>query len=155
MDELDTRLVHRLAEELPLDFSGLAAQIGTTEQDAARRFHRLRDAGVIRECVAQVDPASVGVGLTAFVVVRLAQTGDDYQVVRQLFGDLEAVEEAHAISGEFDWVLKVRAASLSELQEVVTHRLSFVPGYVQAQTWMVLDSACDYVNADRVRLAGQ
>lgn len=155
MDEIDTRLLHRLAEELPLDFSGIAADIGTTEQDAALRFSRLKDAGVIRECAARLDPASVGIGLTAFVLVRLAQTGEDYHVVRQLFADLEVVEEAHAVSGEFDWVLKVRAASLTELQEVVTHRLSFVPGYVRAQTWMVLDSACDYVNADRVRLAGQ
>ena len=149
MDEIDTRLLHRLAEELPLDFAGVA------EQDAALRRSRLKDAGVIRECTARLDPASVGIGLTAFVLVRLAQTGEDYHVVRQLLADLEVVEEAHAVSGEFDWVLKVRAASLTELQEVVTHRLSFVPGYVRAQTWMVLDSACDYVNADRVRLAGQ
>jgi Lrp/AsnC family leucine-responsive transcriptional regulator len=155
MDEIDTRLLHRLAEELPLDFSGIAADIGTTEQDAAIRFSRLKDAGVIQECAARLDPSALGIGLTAFVLIRLAQTGDDYDVVRQLFADLEVVEEAHAISGEFDWVIKVRVASLTELQEVVTHRLSFVPGFVRAQTWMVLDSACNYVNADRVRLVGQ
>ncbi|MDQ2674669.1 MAG: Lrp/AsnC family transcriptional regulator [Chloroflexota bacterium] len=155
LDDVDRRLLHRLAEDLRPDLAEVARDIGTSAEDAAARFDRLRAGGVIAECVAKLDPPSVGVGLTAFLMVRLAQTGDDYDVARRMFADLEAVEEAHAVSGEFDWVLKVRASSLAEIQHVVTQRLSFVPGFVRAQTWMVLDTACDTVNADRVRLVGQ
>jgi len=154
LDELDRRLLHRLAEELPVDLVAVAGEVGTTADDAAQRLLRLRDAGVVRECVARIDPAAVGVGSTAFVLVRVAQNADNLPVIRQLLGDLEAVEEAHAVSGEFDWLLKVRAASLSELQDVVTGKLSLVPGFIRAQTCIVLDTACDFVNADRVRLAG-
>jgi Lrp/AsnC family leucine-responsive transcriptional regulator len=84
----------------------------------------------------------------------VAQNADNFASIRQILGDLEAVEEAHAVGGDFDWLLKVRTASLSDLQEVVTGKLSLVPGFIRAQTCIVLDTACDFVNADRVRLAG-
>ncbi|HEU4349070.1 MAG TPA: Lrp/AsnC ligand binding domain-containing protein, partial [Actinoplanes sp.] len=59
-----------------------------------------------------------------------------------------------AVGGDFDWLLKVRAATLAELQDIVTGKLSLVPGFIRAQTCIVLETACDFVNADRVRLAG-
>jgi DNA-binding Lrp family transcriptional regulator len=154
LDDVDRRLVHRLAEELPVDLTTVAGEIGTTADDAAQRLLRLRAAGVIRECVAKVEPTAVGVGCTAFLLVRVAQNADNLTAVRQLLTDLEAVEEAHAVGGDFDWIVKVRAASLTELQDIVTGKLSLVPGFIRAQTCIVLETACDFVNADRVRLAG-
>lgn len=154
LDDVDRRLLHRLAEELPVDLTVVAAEIGTTAGDAAERLRRLREAGVVRECVAQLEPAALGVGCTAFLLVRVAQTADNLTAIRQLLSDLEAVEEAHAVGGDFDWLLKVRAATLAELQDIVTGKLSLVPGFIRAQTCIVLETACDFVNADRVRLAG-
>ena len=154
LDDLDRRLLHRLAEELPVDLAAVAAQIGTTTEDAEQRLLRLRGTGAVRELVARLDPAAVGLSCTAFLLVRVAQNADNFATVRQVLGDLEAVEEAHAVGGEFDWLLKVRAASLADLQDLVTGKLSLVPGFIRAQTCIVLDTACDYDNADRVRLAG-
>jgi Lrp/AsnC family leucine-responsive transcriptional regulator len=154
LDNVDRRLLHRLAEEMRPDLTGVAADIGTTPGDAAARFDRLRAEGVILECVARLDPAMVGAGCTAFLMVRVAQNADNYAVIRQVLSDLEAVEEAHAVSGEFDWLLKVRCSSLTDVQTLITGTLSLVPGFIRAQTCIVLDTACDYVNADRVRLAG-
>src|SRR5439155_7990140 len=154
LDAVDRRLLHRLAEDAPPDLSAIAAEIDTTAEDARRRYRRLRESGVVQECVARLDPAAVGAGFTAFLLLRLAQNAENYQVVRQMLADLEAVEEAHAVSGEVDWVLKVRCASLAEIQALVTGQLSLIPGYLRTETWVVLDTACDYVNADRVRMAG-
>ena len=145
--------MHRLAEELPVDLGTVAAEIGTTVDDATARLRRLREAGVVGECVARIEPAAVGVGVTAFLLVRVAQA-DNLHALRQILGDLEAVEEAHAVGGDFDWLVKVRTASLAELQDVVTGKLSLLPGFIRAQTCIVLETACDFVNADRVRLAG-
>ena len=152
LDELDRRLVHRLAEDVPPDFAALAPQLGATVEHTAARYRRLRESGVLGECVARVAPARVGVAFTAFLLVRVTQTAENYAVVRQMLADLDVVEEAHAISGEFDWLLKVRCASLGDVQMLVAQKLSLVPGYIRAQTWVVLDTACDYVNADVVRL---
>jgi DNA-binding Lrp family transcriptional regulator len=154
LDDVDRRLLHRLADQLRPDLSGIADEIGASADDVATRFQRLVSSGVVRECVARLDPAAVGIGTTAFVMVRIAQNSDNYPVVKQMLADLESVEEAHAVSGDFDWVLKVRCATLAEVQDLVTAHLSLVPGFIRAQTWIVMDTACDYVNADRVRLVG-
>lgn len=154
LDDVDRRLLHRLAEDLPVDVAVLGAQVDVPADEAARRLARLVSLGVVREAVAHVDAAAVGVGFTAFLLVRVAQTTENYAVIRQMLGDLEAVEEAHAISGDFDWLLKVRSSSLAGVQALVTGQLSLVPGFIRAQTCVVLDTACDYVNADVVRLAG-
>jgi Lrp/AsnC family leucine-responsive transcriptional regulator len=153
-DDVDRRLVHRLAEQVRPEWTELAAEIGTTPDDAAERYRRLRATGVITECVAKINPAAVGVGLTAFLMVRVAQNAENLPVIRKLLADLEVVEEAHAISGDFDWLLKVRAATLGEVQSLVTGQLCLLPGFLRAQACVVLDTACDYVNADRVRVAG-
>jgi len=155
LDDLDRRLLHRLADEVRPDLSAVATEIGTTAEDAEQRYGRLREAGVVRELVARLDPASVGVGCTVFLLVRVAQQVDTYDVIRQMLADLEAVEEAHAVSGEFDWLVKVRVGSLAEVQTLVTGRLSLLPGFIRAQTCVVLDTACEFVNADRVRMAGR
>ena len=154
LDDVDRRLLHRLAEELPVDLAAVAAEIGTTPEDAAGRLRRLQGAGVVRELVAKIEPSAVGVGCTAFLLVRVAQNADNLEAVRRIIGDLEAVEEAHAVGGDFDWLLKVRAATLADLQDIVTRKVSLVPGFIRVQTCIVLDTACDFVNADRVRLAG-
>lgn len=154
LDDVDRRLLHRLAEEIVPDLAQLAAEIDTTEVDARRRFERLREAGVIRECAARLDPAAVGAGFTAFLMVRVAQNAENYEVIRRMLSDLESVEEAHAVSGDFDWLLKVRAQSLADVQTLVTQRLALVPGFLRAHSCVVLDTACEYVNADVVKLAG-
>jgi Lrp/AsnC family leucine-responsive transcriptional regulator len=154
LDAVDRRLLHRLAEDLQPDLGPLAAEVGTTESDAGDRLARLRSEGVVRECVARLDPASIGIAVTAFLLVRVAQNAENHAVIRQLLGDLEEVEEAHAVSGDFDWLIKVRSPSLPEVQTLVAQRLSLLPGFVRAQTCVVLDTACDYVNAGRVRTVG-
>jgi hypothetical protein len=80
LDDVDRRLVHRLAEELPLDLTAVAREVGTTPDDAHQRLLRLRGAGVVRECVAQIDPAAVGLGCTAFLLVRVAQNAAQLRV---------------------------------------------------------------------------
>ncbi len=50
--------------------------------------------------------------------------------------------------------MKVRAPSLADVQALVTERLSLLPGFLRAQTCLVLDTACDYVSTDRVRMVG-
>jgi Lrp/AsnC family leucine-responsive transcriptional regulator len=154
LDDLDRRLLHRLAEEVRPDLVALAGEIGTTPGDADERYQRLRGTGVITECAARVEPAAVGILVTAFVVVHLASS-EHGAVVRRMLADLEQVEEAHVVdSGDHDWLLKVRASSSDELDTFLTERLALVPGFVAADTYLVLDTACEWINADRVRPAG-
>ena len=79
LDDVDRRLLHRLAEEVVPDLSQVAVEIGTTVADAGARYRRLRDAGGIREVVARLDPAAA---LDQLVLIFCEFWGKDEAVAR-------------------------------------------------------------------------
>lgn len=153
LDDVDRRLLHRLGEQAEPDLAALAPDVGTTEADARARYARLRAVGVVRDCAVRVEPAAVGAPVTAFLLLRVAVTAGTRDAVRRLLVDLEEVEEAHAVSGPADWLLKVRLAAPADLEALVAERLPLVPGFVRAEPVVVVETACDKANADLVRLA--
>ena len=58
VDALDRRLVHALLHDARLPFRRIADVLGSSEQTIARRYRRLREAGVVR-VVALRDPERV------------------------------------------------------------------------------------------------
>lgn len=141
----DWRVIHLLAEDAG-DLPRVAHELGRTVEEVSTHVERLRERGVVTEITARISPGAVGLPITAFYILQVAQNADTYQAVERLLRDMDQVEEAHAVSGRYDWLVKVRAASLEELQELLTTRLALLPGFVRAETLVVLSTACDYVN---------
>jgi DNA-binding Lrp family transcriptional regulator len=59
IDELDDRLIHALQLDGRVPFARLAQLLDVSEQTVARRFRRLRSAGIVR-VLGMVDPAPLG-----------------------------------------------------------------------------------------------
>ncbi|MFD6160933.1 Lrp/AsnC family transcriptional regulator [Nocardia sp. NPDC060256] len=70
IDELDRRLLHALQIDGRAAFSVIAEVLGVSDRTIARRYARLRSAGVVR-VIGGVDPAALG-GTTWFLRVRCA-----------------------------------------------------------------------------------
>ncbi|MEV5322939.1 MULTISPECIES: AsnC family protein [unclassified Nonomuraea] len=60
-DELDRRLIHALQLDARAPFSRIAEVLGVSDQTVARRYRRLRSAGLLR-VVAVPPPDSTGTG---------------------------------------------------------------------------------------------
>lgn len=145
MDALDRRLVNLLG----LDAKALATIAGELDLPLAeveQRLHTLIDRGVISEVAARIAPDQVGLPITAFYFLRVSQNADDTEAFTALVRDIDQVEEAHAVSGQYDWLVKVRAQSVADVQELLTRRLALLPGFVRGETMIVLSTACDRVN---------
>lgn len=69
-DELDRRLIHALQIDGRAPFSAIAAALGVSDRTVARRYARLRSAGVIR-VLGGFDPTALGAVLW-FLRVRCA-----------------------------------------------------------------------------------
>lgn len=148
LDPHDWQLLHLLAEDAGIGLPDLALQVGLTESETAARVAALRGSGVIRGIHAQVDPKRLGLPLTAFFMVRVAQTSDTYEAIDRMIRDIDQVEEAHSVSGQFDWIVKVRAADPDDLRDLLTHKLSLLPGFIRAETMVVLSTSCESVNVE-------
>lgn len=124
----------------------MAEEVGVGPDELRARLASLRERGVLDGVLARIAPAAVGLPITAFYLLRVAQNEATYAGVEKLIRDIDQVEEAHAISGQFDWIVKVRAVDVDDLQRLLTQKLALLPGFVRAETMVVLSTACDQVN---------
>lgn len=149
MDALDRRLLNLLGHDAKA-LRSIAAELGIPTAKVESRLSALIDRGVISELVARIAPERVGLPITAFYFLRVSQNADDTEAFASLVKDIEQVEEAHALSGQYDWLVKIRAQSVAEVQNILTRRVALLPGFVRGETMIVLSTVCDRVNAQVV-----
>jgi len=90
-----------------------------------RRLKRMREAGVIRETVAILDPPRVGRPVTIVVAVEMAsERRDQIQAAKDLFGNDPEVQQCYYVTGEVDFILVITLPAMSDY-EAVMERLFF------------------------------
>ena len=113
LDRLDIRILNLLQADASLPLRTLAERVHASVATCQRRIAQLRADGVLLKEVAIVDRVAVGRPLTVFVAVELAQQNDTLlrHFERRMLseGDVMACYE---VSGEFDFLLIVNAASM-------------------------------------------
>jgi Lrp/AsnC family leucine-responsive transcriptional regulator len=97
----------------------LAERVGLSESPCFRRVKKLEDGGVIRGYRADLNRQELGLQVTAFVLVSLDQQDDTKQRAFLDCVDREAhIVECHAMSGSYDYLLKVLAYSMEHFSEL-------------------------------------
>ncbi|WP_370942465.1 Lrp/AsnC family transcriptional regulator [Amycolatopsis sp. cg5] len=138
MDEVDRNLLTELQRDATQAYAALGQAVGLSAGAAHERVRKLRDQGVIRRTTVDVDPAAVGRGVMAFVLVEAgAWMGDS--PTKTALEALPEVVEAHVIAGPASLLVKVRTATTEELQAAL-RRLFSIEGVTGTQTIVVLES---------------
>lgn len=120
IDGYDARLLRALQDDGRLTNQELADRIHLSPSQCSRRRARLESSGVIRRYRAELDRERLGFALTVFVNVTLAtHDSDNAERFKALVNGLETVLEAHAMTGEMDYLLKVAVRGLDELARLV------------------------------------
>ena len=83
----------------------------------AERVHRLEEAGVILGYHLDVDPAALGLPVTAFARVR--PVPGQLPKIAELAERLEQVTECHRNTGEDCFLIKVHAATVADLEDLL------------------------------------
>jgi DNA-binding Lrp family transcriptional regulator len=124
LDSFDWRLIDALQQDASLTNGALAEKVGLSASQISRRRQRLEEEGTIRGYRALIDPAAVGLGVTVFIHVALnTHSRDNARRFRDLVKLTPAILEAHALTGEADYLLKVAVGDLKELSRFVNEIL--------------------------------
>ena len=140
LDSQDRILIARLADDARVSWAELASELGLSAPAVADRVKRLKQRGVIRGFHAILDPASLGLELTAFIAVTLSHPRDRAAFLKVVRKQGE-VKEAHHLAGEDDYLLKVHCRGTSHLEHFLTDILKSVPGVQRTRTSIVLGTA--------------
>ena len=139
MDVVDVKALNHLMKSGRSTWSDLGAILGMSSQSAADRVRRLEETGVIKKYAAIVDPVRAGLTLTAFVSVRLEHPR--YRTAfLELVDSLKAVQECHHVTGDYDYLLKVRCASTLVLEHLVSEQLKGLAGVARTTTIVALST---------------
>jgi len=130
--------VNLLSRNGRMSFTELARQAGLSVSAVHQRVRRLETDGVITGYVALCDPAVIGLPLTAFVSVKPFDPAAPDEVPEKL-RHLDAIEACHSVAGDENYILKVRVASPTALEDLLQHIRSIAQ--VSTRTTIVLSTA--------------
>src|SRR4029078_10888591 len=114
----DAHLLDVLQRDGRRPYADLGADVGMSGPSAHERVKKLEARGVITGYAAGVDPAAVGLGILGFSWVTQAP-GPAAIDLTDDFGAIPEIEECHHISGEADYLLKIRARDTNDFERVL------------------------------------
>jgi DNA-binding Lrp family transcriptional regulator len=120
MDAFDLRILDSLQRDGRLTNNELAEHVGLSASQCSRRRAALEAEGIIRAYHAALDADAVGFRVTAFVQVTLAtHSPDNARRFKILVDGTEQVQEAFAVTGEADYLVKMVVRDLPELASIL------------------------------------
>jgi Lrp/AsnC family leucine-responsive transcriptional regulator len=139
LDALDSKILHHLMSQARITWADLAGHLGLSAPAAAERVRKLEERGVIQGYVTQVNPHSLGYDLTAFIAVTLTHARDRAPFLAQVQA-MPEIQECHHVTGDDDYLLKVRCQGTQGLEALITHGLKQIPGVRRTRTTIVLST---------------
>ena len=140
---MDRRIIAALQESGRLSYEDLGGKVGLSASATLRRVKRLEDSGVIAGYVALVRARRIGLGLTAYINVRMEkQTGREKRNPMDLFAAAVAtwpeVLECVSLTGDMDYLLKVVVADMDHYTRFVMDTLLKHPSVQDCRTSFVM-----------------
>jgi len=124
LDAFDIKILTALQQDCSQTHQQLADQVHLSASQCSRRVQRLMESGLIAKTVALIKPEAVGLTITAYVMVSLRTHG--HNDVEQLNRDLtryEEIVELASLTGEADYVIKLRCRDMRHLSAFLNDRL--------------------------------
>ena len=144
LDAIDRRILRALQSDGRIVYDALAARIGLSPSATLRRVRRLEESGVIAGYVALVRPERVGLGLTAYLNVRLEKNSETHKrnpmdLFRAAVQAWPEVVECAALTGEMDYLLRVMVQDMAHYSRFIMDTLLKHPSVLECKTSFVLD----------------
>jgi DNA-binding Lrp family transcriptional regulator len=140
VDSFDLRLLAALQDDGRLTNQELAEIAGLSASQCSRRRMRLEEDGIIAGYRAQLASQALGFELIAFIQITLAtHSPDNAQKFRALVNRVDEIQEAYALTGDSDYLLKVVLRDLKSLSDIVNNLLMPHQSVAHVRSSIVLD----------------
>lgn len=123
MDHIDLRILELLKENSRKQWKEIGESIHMTGQAVGNRIHRMEEDGVIEKYTIVMNEMKLGKSIQAFITVFMKTT--NHTEFQQFLKNHLNVSEAHRVSGEGCYFLKVSLSSQEELNKVLDEILKY------------------------------
>ncbi|BFO08645.1 Leucine-responsive regulatory protein [Serratia rubidaea] len=140
LDRTDLKLLSMLQQDSTLSLQALADAVNLTSTPCWKRIKRLEDEGYIRGRVALLDNEKLGLGLTAFVMLKTQQHSREwYQQFVDLAAQMPEVLAFYRMAGEFDYLLQVQVADMKSFDRFYKRLVNGIPGLIDVTSSFAME----------------
>lgn len=136
MDETDAKILKILSENANATATEISANVNLSIPAINKRIQKLQKEGYIKKFTVLTDGEKVGKPISAFILIVL-QPNYSLNSLMQYINDDVDILECCAVTGEYDYLLKVCAADVKALEDKLL-RLKRQKGVVKSHTMLSL-----------------
>ncbi|AFJ47944.1 Lrp/AsnC family transcriptional regulator [Shimwellia blattae] len=129
IDKTDRKLLALLQQDCTLSLQALADAVNLTTTPCWKRLKRLEESGIIQGHVALLDAEKLGIGLTAFVLIKTQMHSREWycEFVR-VVSSMPEVLGFWRMAGEYDYLMRVQVADMKRYDDFYKRMVNQVPG---------------------------
>ena len=139
MNTNDLKIIKQLMNCARTTWAELGTLLHLSAPAVAERVHKLEEAGVIKGYTALIDPEKIGYGLAALVFVTLERPKFRDNFLERM-QELDEIQACHHITGEEDYVLKVRCTGTGDLERLISEEIKSLEGVMKTKTMIILST---------------
>jgi Lrp/AsnC family leucine-responsive transcriptional regulator len=136
IDEISLKILKILQKNARVPNVEVARQVGLAPSAVLERIRKLEKQGIIEGYEVRLNPQFFERSLVAFLAVKTNERADDVEIGKKL-AYRPKVQEVHYVAGEDAFVVKVRGASLGELERLVREKIKSIEGVRSIKTAIV------------------
>lgn len=142
LDRTDIKILAELQRDGQLSNQDLADRVSLSPSPCLRRVRRLEESGYIKKYVALVDAQKVGLGLLAYVSIRLNKhSGHSHAPMGDFARDVQLwpeVVECYAMSGDMDYLLRIQVVDLAHFSRFAMDTLMLHPAVIDMRSYFAM-----------------
>jgi Lrp/AsnC family transcriptional regulator, leucine-responsive regulatory protein len=154
LDATDRRILSALVADGRLSNTELAQRVGLSPSPCWTRVRRLEESGAIERYTAVVDQKMLGLHDVVFVEITLQN--HDERVLDRFGAELSRmpeVLEAHLVTGDYDYLIKVAVANTADYERFLRERLYRIEGIRHSRSTFSLRALKTVFSVDPLALA--
>lgn len=130
LDKIDRKLLSLLQCDCTRSLQALADAVNLTTTPCWKRIKRLEDEGYIIGKVALLDPQKLGLGLTAFMLIKTQNHNREwYSHFVSVAAEMPEVLGFWRMAGEYDYLMQVQVADMKCYDDFYKRLVNQVPGF--------------------------
>lgn len=144
IDATDRKILEILQANSNITNAQLAKEIGLSPAPTLERVNKLEISGVIKSYHAVIDPASVGLGVSTFVMASLkGHNKDNIEKFITAIKKINEIVECHHLTGAADFILKIVCEDIAAYQQLMLERVSNIDVVDSLQSMVILSTFKD------------
>ena len=135
----DIEILKLLQKDASISTGAIAERVNISQSPCWRRINRLEQEGIIKQKVAILDRAALGMDVVVFATINLTGTGRqnleafEREIVRH-----PEVVECYTMTGIWDYMLKIVTKDIRHYETFVRHTLTESPAIRELHSHMAV-----------------